>query len=323
LRTRREPAAGPWEPERDGDAASFVRRWTTRAALLAYCAPSGRTSRRSEAAGLCALFGEGLARVCPECLALGPHSACEWDPRTEPPAETTDRLLALRASFVAEHVVRFTASRALSARSVLRSALASSPPVAKEARGARSEAGVLLLRTWSLGLSLNNGREPLDQGLDAAAFEFGGARGGCLHLRERFDVDRFCSGHPQILGAPVVGGRALDFGPLPADAMADSLCLRTFTAHMARTHDPVLRAAHPLLVDFLAVNWCVLGCAAAFDRRSWTREITEVHVHPSCLLATEKSELLRHARFRWPNARIFWRAAANCPTAFALDMIFR
>ena len=322
LRTRQEGAllTGPWEPERDGDSARFLRRWTTRAAVLAYCASP--SSPRPKAAGLGAFFGDGLARACPECLATAPHSQCDWDPRVCPPAETTDRLLALRAAFVAEHVVRFTPPRALRAQQTLHAALGTRAAARKEERHARSEAGLMLLRTWALGLSLENGKAGRDQGLDAP-FGFQGQRGGCLHLQTSSGANPFYSRRPGLLGAPVVAGRVGVLEALPVDAMADTLSLRSFAAHMARAHDAALRAALPFLLDFLAVDWCVLGCFAAFDRWSWSREITEVNVHPSCLLDAEKSELLRHVRFRWPNARIFWRAAENCPSALALDMIFR
>ena len=324
---------GPWEATRDRDLLSFLSRWTTRAALLAYAASSSHTKEqaRSKAARMGAVFGDCLWQVCPKCLSSGHQSSCDWDLQAETSGEVARILDAAGASDVSRYVSRFKPSRALFAQKVFREArdmyITGQSPLQRGTRAATREAAFLLLRSWARSLELERGEELRDEVLDHAFLVyFEGKRGGSLHLRGSSAMSKY-SGYgrrARVLGAPVVNGRGFDLSvdPLPPDAMADSLSLRTFTAHMARTHHIVVRAAHPLLLDFLGVNWCIVAGHEALLRWSFRNEITEVCIHPSFLLSREARARLKRVRFCWPNAQIFWHAAVNCPTAFAMEMLF-
>ena len=320
VKVRRDPDGLIGASKRWEDVLEFLGCWTVRAALLAYSSPARtREQVRCKAAGLRPFFGDDLSLVCAECLALGPHSSCDWDLRTQPPEEVPRLLVILGAPALSGYVARITSSRALLGQKVLRAA-----------SGASSEAcpattGLLLLRSWARSLQV--GAEIRDTLLDEGSMVLSkGNRGGALHLRGRGAMSLHTCGASNdcVLGAPVVGestGAPLaPLAPLAPGAMADSLALRTFTAHMVRTHHLVLRVAHPFLLDFLAVNWRILAGPVALLRRSLRTEITEVNVYPSVLL--EDGVSMRRIRARWPNARIFWHAALDGPVALAMHLMF-
>ena len=305
----------PWSTYCTGEPCIRRRRWATcpRAAFL----------------------GADLALVCPECLALAPHSPCDWDLRTQP-RQGAVALHEMTAFSLSRYVSRITPAWALNARKFLLSAQATGATVPRETR--RPEAGLLLLHAWSRCLAFEVRRDAFDSPFDLS---FMGSRGVSLHLSRWHEIIDYCRsvgqplffgelGELRALGAPVVEGRALTWGPFPTDAPAESRALRIYVAHLARAGSlagRVARVATRLLVDFLAVNWCVLADHGALLRHGFHKEIAEVHVYPSflCLcffLETAAMEVLRLLRFRFPRAKIVWHARAQSPTALALGAIF-
>ena len=317
--------------EARGRALTCLAGWTCRAALLALCACSSRTKEqvRSKAAGLRAFLGADLALVCPECLAPGPHSACDWDLRTQP-SQGAAALHEMNAQSLSRYVSRFTAARALFAQKVLRAAQASGAAVPREAQ--RPEAGLLLLRSWAGCLAFAEREDAFDSPFQPS---FTGSRGVSLHLGDDSAVIKYRDAvehdYEDAIGAPVVEGRALVWGPFPTDDLAGSLALRTYVAHLARANRLArcaARVATRLLVDFLAVNRCVVAGPGALLRHGFHKEIAEVHVYPSFFLCpyflcTRKAKRrLRLLRSRFPRAKIVWHARAESPTALALGSIF-
>jgi hypothetical protein len=313
LKLREDSAA-----EARSRALKCLAAWTCRAALLAFCACSSRTKEqvRSKAAGLRAFLGADLALVCPECLAPGPHSPCDWDLRTQP-SQGAAALLEMDARRLSSFVARFTAARALFAQKVLRAAQASGAGAPREAR--RLEVGLLLLRSWE---NCRMSTADMMSTADIDAFEglfrppFTDPRGVSLHLGTAVWT---CYG---MLGAPVVEGRALERRLFTAQKLADRLAVRTFLAHLARAGllaKCAARVAARLLADFLAVNWCVLAGHSALLRHGFHNEIAEVHIYPSFFLGGEDLRLLRS---RIPRAKIVWHARAESPTALAMSAIF-
>lgn len=319
--------------EAGGRALKCLASWTCRVALLDSCATLSNDKVRSEAAGPAAFLGADLALVCPECLALGPHSPCDWDLRTQP-RQGAVALHEMKAFSLSRYVSRITPAWALNARQFLLSAQATGATVPRETR--RPEAGLLLLRAWFRCLALEVRRDAFDGPFDLS---FMGSRGVSLHLTSYQGIFDYCRsvgqaqsflGELWALGAPVVEGRALTWGPFPTDASPDSRALRTYVAHLARAGGlagRVARVATRLLVDFLAVNWRVLADPRALLRHGFHKEIAEVHVYPSFLcsyffLETDATEHLRLLRSRFPRANIVWHARAQSPSALALGAIF-
>jgi hypothetical protein len=230
-------------------------------------------------------------------------------------------------------VAGFAVPRTRFAHEVVLAAKAAQGLVPGETREARAAVATTHLRTWVA--CEKRATEGLRYSLDAivAYTKFTDERGGCLHLRGAAAMKKEygARAYGAVLGTPVVRGGPVGASPqtspvdaleyclaaLPGDALADCLALRTFARHLARTHHLVKSVAQPLLMDFLAIRWLLVGDERALMRYSFHPEIARVVVHPSILLETEPRALLRKIRFRWPQARVGWYAASNSPIAFA------